>query len=189
LNSSGNQKQPAACQPDFISLIGYRGCGKTSVAHELAQLLNWETVDSDQHVESSIGKSIRSIFELAGEPAFRQYERAAIVDLLARRYTILSTGGGAILQANTRADLKTRGPVIWLTATPNTIRQRLSLDPATSTQRPALTSQGVSGEIEQILATREPLYRECATHQLSTDDQSPRELAAEIVSFLGLSRD
>lgn len=189
MNAPSVQHQPASHPFDFISLIGYRGCGKTSVARELAHILHWETVDSDQYVELATGTSIRTIFESAGEAAFRQHERAAIIELLTHRHTILSTGGGAILREDTRADLKARGPVIWLTATPDTIRHRLSLDPATGPQRPALTSQGISGEIEQVLATREPLYRDCATHQLATDHRSPGELAAEIVSFLTLSRD
>ncbi|MEM7315445.1 MAG: shikimate kinase, partial [Planctomycetota bacterium] len=82
----------------LITLIGYRGTGKTTVARHLAELLGWEWVDADVALEEHVGKSIADIFADEGEPAFRDYEAAVLVELVKRSDIVISSGGGIILR-------------------------------------------------------------------------------------------
>jgi len=157
----------------IVTLTGYRGTGKTTLAPVLAARLGWEWVDADAELQRRAGRSIRDIFATDGEPEFRRLERQTLVDLLQRDRLIIAAGGGAILNEHTRRDLQTAGPVVWLKASVDTIEQRLRTDSATVAQRPHLTSSGGRAEIEQLLAIREPLYRECASIVIETDSLQP----------------
>lgn len=157
----------------IVTLTGYRGTGKTTLAPVLAARLGWEWVDADAELQRRAGRSIRDIFATDGEPEFRRLERQTLVDLLQRDRLIVAAGGGAILNENTRRDLRAAGPVVWLKASVDTIEQRLRTDSATAAQRPHLTSSGGRAEIEQLLAIREPLYRECASIVIETDSRQP----------------
>ena len=168
----------------ILSLIGYRGTGKSTVGKRLARRLNWDWVDSDHEIESRAGQTIKQIFATEGEPAFRELERTAIVDLLRRDRLVLSTGGGAILNPETRHDLKGAGPVIWLKASVQTIASRILHDSATAARRPNLTSQGGIDEIREVLALREPLYHECATMEIETERMTLGRVMALIVERL-----
>lgn len=176
----------------IITLIGYRGTGKTSVARPLAEKLGWQAIDADVELEARAGRTIREIFDTDGEGEFRRLERETLVELLSRDRLVIAAGGGAILNAETRADFKAAGPVVWLTASPDTIEKRLFGDQTTTGRRPNLTSQGGRDEIETLLAQREPLYRECSQIEIATDKPlsegaelpTPHELAAAIVSRL-----
>jgi shikimate kinase len=153
----------------IITLIGYRGTGKSSVARPLAERLGWQAVDADVELESRAGRSIREVFDTDGEAEFRRLERETLVDLLGGDRLVIAAGGGAILNPETRADFKAAGPVIWLAASADTIEQRLSGDSATAGRRPNLTSSGGRTEIEELLSQREPFYRECAVLRVATD--------------------
>lgn len=167
-----------------VSLIGYRGSGKTSVARQLAAALGWTWVDCDDSIEERAGCSIREIFDRQGEAEFRRLERAAIQDVLGREHCVLATGGGAILNADTRRDLQTAGPVIWLQAGVDQIEQRLSGDPSTTERRPALTQSGGRREIERLLIEREPLYRECASLAIDTDNRTIDAVVQSVLDFV-----
>ena len=176
----------------IITLIGYRGTGKTSVARPLAERLGWQAIDADVDLEARAGRTIREIFDTDGEGEFRRLERDTLVDLLSRDRLVIAAGGGAVLNPDTRADFKEAGPVVWLTASADTIEKRLFGDQTTTERRPNLTSQGGRAEIEALLSQREPLYRECALIEVATDQPlsgcaalpTPDELAASIVSRL-----
>lgn len=168
----------------IITLIGYRGCGKSSVAPELAARLGWDHRDADVEIERRSGRTIRQIFTEQGEPGFRQVEREVVSDLLRTRRIVLAVGGGAVLNAETRRQLKSSGPVIWLQASVQTILQRIQSDSSSTERRPALTDGDPAAEVVSLLAVREPLYREIATFAVSTDDRSVAELADEILTRL-----
>src|SRR5512144_1080339 len=102
----------------IITLIGTRGTGKSTIAPLLAARLGWEWIDADIELERRAGKSIREIFATEGEPAFRTLERQTLVDLLKRDRLVIAAGGGAILNPDTRRDVQSAGPVVWLQATP-----------------------------------------------------------------------
>lgn len=168
----------------IITLIGYRGTGKTTVAPLLAARCRCAAIDADEELEWAGGRTIAEIFATDGEPEFRRLERETIVGLLKRDDTVLSVGGGAILNADTRRDLQAAGPVIWLKATPETIAARIAADPVTAARRPNLTSSGGIEEIRQLLAVREPLYRATAALAVQTDGKSADEIVAEIKAYL-----
>lgn len=168
-----------------ITLIGYRGTGKTTVAVPLAERLGWKAIDADVEIERRAGKSIRRIFEEEGEPEFRRWERDVMADLLQQDRLIIAAGGGAILNAETRRGARRAGLVVWLRASVDAIERRMSEDGTTADRRPALTSASGRREIESVLALREPLYRECASLTIETDDLAPDEIVDRIVAHLG----
>ncbi len=163
-----------------LFLTGYRGTGKTSVAGHLARLLGWDAVDADDEIERRAGKTIAEMFATSGEPAFRDLEAAVVADLSNLERTVVSLGGGAVLRAESRQRIVAAGPVIWLTASAETLAARIAGDAATANRRPNLTATGGQQEIERLLAEREPLYRECATLVLETEGLSPEQLAEQI---------
>lgn len=172
----------------IITLIGYRGTGKTTVARPLAERLGWRAVDADVELERRAGRSIREIFATDGEAEFRRLERETLRELLTQEQLVIAAGGGAIINPQTRADFKAAGPVVWLKASIDTIEQRLHGDATTRERRPNLTTSGGRAEIEQMLALREPLYRDCATIVVDTDQPWPGDCdapsVARIVDFI-----
>ncbi len=167
-----------------ITLIGYRGTGKSTLAAPLAQRLGWAWLDADVELERRAGRSIQQIFATDGEPEFRRLERELLAELLRCDRLVVAAGGGAIGNELTRADLKVAGPVIWLQASIDTIERRLATDLTTGQRRPNLTSTGGRAEIERLLALREPLYRECATITLDTDSASTGQLVEAALNQL-----
>lgn len=163
-----------------VTLIGYRGSGKTAVAPKLAAQLGCEWRDSDVEVESTAGRTIKDIFASDGEAEFRRLEREAIQRLLQNPPLVLAAGGGAVLNADTRRDIREAGPVVWLRAGVETLLQRIENDPTTSRTRPNLTAAGGRSEIEKLLAVREPLYRECAWVTVDTDDLNVEQAVSAI---------
>ena len=106
--------RPAAARP--IVLVGLMGAGKTSVGKRLAALLGVPFADSDAEIVEAAGMSIPEIFASLGEPAFRDGERRVIARLLAERPGVLATGGGAFIEARTRAEIAARATSVWLRA-------------------------------------------------------------------------
>jgi shikimate kinase len=164
-----------------VTLIGYRGTGKTSVAPPLARRLQFESIDADAELERRAGMTIREIFESEGEPGFRARERALLTELLQGNRLVIAAGGGAVMDPGTRKRMRAAGPVVWLRAKVETIERQIAADPSTRERRPALTAAGGRREIESILAVREPLYRETATIAVDVDDRTVEEIVAEIV--------
>lgn len=168
-----------------ITLIGYRGSGKSSVAAPLAEQRGFDWIDADDEIERSAGKSIAEIFAAEGEPHFRQLEREVMQRLLARDKIVIAAGGGAILNAETRREMQQAGPVIWLKADAAALAQRIDADATTGSRRPALTaSSSQLAEIQSLLAEREPLYRDAATLTIETDAKTISEIVAEIIDAL-----
>jgi len=167
--------------PSPIALIGYRGTGKTTVAKLLAEQLGYNWIDTDDEIEQRNGKSIAAIFEESGEQVFRDLEAEVVADLCQRNRTVLALGGGAVLREANQKCLAQCQQIVWLRASANTIAQRLSSDPMTASRRPNLTNRGGLHEIEQLLVTREPIYRACATLEVDTEGKDPTEIVDEIV--------
>jgi len=168
-----------------VTLIGYRGCGKTTVARLLAQRLAWEHSDADEEVERAAGRTIRAIFDNSGEAEFREQERQVMAQLLSREKLVISAGGGAVLDEGTRRAIKKAGPVVWLTAAAETLWNRIQQDASTSEQRPDLTTGGGRVEVETLLAQRTPLYRECASVTIATDDETAESIVGRILDAVG----
>jgi len=167
-----------------IILIGYRATGKTTLARLLAERLGWEWIDADVEIERRAGKSIARIFAEDGEPVFRDLEAQVIADLCRRDHWVLAAGGGAPLRPESRRIMRESGPVVWLTASAETIHARMSGDATTAARRPSLTDRGAWEEIVHLLQKREAVYRETAHHQIDTEGKSPEVLAGEILEKL-----
>jgi shikimate kinase len=166
-----------------IFLVGYRGTGKTTVARLVAQRLGRESIDADKEIERRAGKTIAALFTDDGEPPFRDLEAAVVADL-ARTRLVISTGGGAVLRAANRAVMQAAGPIVWLTASVDTIAVRIADDAATARLRPNLTAVGGKAEIQAVLAERTPIYKACATFVVDTEGKTPAEVADEIIALL-----
>jgi shikimate kinase len=166
--------------PDNLFLIGYRGTGKSAVAQRLALVLGWEWVDADVEIELCAGKSIAEMFAQEGEAAFRDLEESVVAKLCQRSSQVIALGGGAVLRPATQARVRRAGSVVWLTASPQSIAERLAADATTVTRRPNLTPHGGMAEIEQVLRERSPIYQACADYTIDTDHRSAQEVADEI---------
>jgi shikimate kinase / 3-dehydroquinate synthase len=149
---------------DNIFLVGLMGAGKTTIGRLLARKLGKRFVDSDHEIEARTGASIPWIFEIEGEASFRRREADMIRELAGQHGLVLATGGGAVLDAGTRALLAERGTVIYLRAGINSILQRTSHD----RNRPLLQTPNPRGKLEELTAQREPLYREVADLVIDT---------------------
>lgn len=168
----------------LITLIGYRGSGKSTIAPRLANRLKFAWIDADLEIEHQTGRTIREIFATDGEPQFRAIEREVLIGLLKRDRLVLAAGGGAILNEATRQDFRQAGPVVWLKASVETIARRILRDGATTAHRPSLT--GLSGvqEIQLLVAQREPLYRECASIIVESEGVSIESVTQQILAKL-----
>ncbi len=170
----------------FISLIGYRGAGKSAVARELANRLAWNAVDTDTEIEKRLGQSIAEIFATAGEPRFRDLEAAVIADVVGSEACVLATGGGAVLREVNRNTLKQAGPVVWLMASPDVLWRRMAADPASHQTRPNLTAGGGLAEVKRLLEVRAPLYRMTATLEMDTEKLGVAGIVERICGELSL---
>ena len=168
----------------LITLIGYRGTGKSTLAPRLASKLNFDWVDADVELENYTGRTIREIFATDGEPEFRRLEREVLSQLLKRDRIVIAAGGGAILNEATRKDFHAAGPVVWLQASVETIARRILREGTTASHRPNLTSTGGIDEIRALVTQREPLYRDCATITIVTEGLSVETLVQRILSQL-----
>lgn len=163
-----------------ITLIGYRGSGKSSVARLLAAALNLSWTDSDDVIEQRAGRSIREIFATDGEAEFRRLEQDVIRELTAGGSLIIAAGGGAILAEANRRYMQQAGPVVWLQASVRSLAERIQQDETTADRRPGLTGSSAVDEIETVLTSRHPLYDDAATLCINTDGLSPQQVADEI---------
>lgn len=170
----------------LVTLIGYRGTGKSTVARLLADRLATSWVDADAVLEEQVGCTITALVHERGEAVFRDAEAEVLSRLLATFHGVVATGGGVVLREANRRLLVERGrPIVWLTAPVAAIRQRLAADSATAARRPALQGNDVLAEVEATVREREPLYRACADLAIDTATESPAAVAERIVAWLG----
>lgn len=167
-----------------VTLVGYRGSGKTSIARPLAERLGLDWIDVDAEVERRSGRTIADIFSEDGESSFRRLERETLVDLLGRGRLVVAAGGGAVLDADSRREMGAAGPVVWLRCSVERLAERIAADASTGERRPSLSGAGVLDEIGPLLREREPLYLEASTLIVETDDCTPSEIAERVAAEL-----
>ena len=163
-----------------IFLVGLMGAGKTTIGRQLARRLGKRFVDSDHEIEARTGASVPWIFEIEGEPSFRRREADMIRDLSKQDNLVLATGGGAVLDPASRALLAERGTVIYLRAAIGSILQRTSHDK----NRPLLQTADPRAKLEELLAARDPLYREIADLVIDTGRPNVQSMVQTILDQL-----
>lgn len=160
-------------------LVGPPGAGKTTVGRLLAERLALPFRDTDADVETETGCTVAEVFYDHGEPRFRALEAAAVRRALAEHDGVLSLGGGAVLDPDTRAALRGQ-VVVFLNVGLGAAAKRVGL----SRDRPVL-ALNPRATLAALLAERLPLYREVATVEVATDDRSPREVAEDVLQRIG----
>lgn len=163
-----------------IYLVGPMGAGKTTVGRHLAELLGREFLDSDHEIERKTGATIPWIFEKEGENGFRNRETMVINELTARSQLVLATGGGVVTQVANREFLKQRGIVVYLYTPVEIQLQRTYRDK----NRPLLQVENPEQKLRDLLAIRDPLYREIAHYIIETNQGAARDLAQKILHMI-----
>ncbi len=157
------------------------GAGKTTVGRFLAKNLELDFYDTDQEIEKRTGVRVPIIFEMEGEDGFRKREVGMIDELTQVDNIVLATGGGAVLSAENREHLATRGTVIYLRASVHDLYLRTRFD----RNRPLLQNTNAQSKLEQLFAERDPYYREIAHHIVDTGNQPVINIVQLIESLLG----
>ena len=163
-----------------LILVGYRGTGKSTVAQLLASRLKRETLSTDAMIIEKIQMPIPEIVEKLGWDHFRDLESTVCQDLRESDNLVLDTGGGVIIRSTNIEALKPTGLIFWLTASVDTISNRIADD----TQRPSLsTGKTFTEEIEEVLKERAPKYEAAADFIVKTDAHSAEQVASQIMTF------
>ena len=141
----------------IVYLVGMPGSGKSTVGPELARRLGVPFVELDEQIERAAGVSVREIFERDGEARFRELEAAALVDAGSNDPSVISCGGGVVLEPANRVTLRATGEVVFLSVPLEVLRARVR----PGAERPLIRSEG---DLDKLFLDREPLYREFAAH-------------------------
>ncbi|SFC81034.1 shikimate kinase [Butyrivibrio sp. YAB3001] len=168
-----------------IILEGFMGSGKSTVAEELAALLDMELLDTDKAIEEAEERTIKEIFEQDGEASFRDMETELIESVVAEHYRdmVVSLGGGLPLREKNGELLKAAGKIVYLRTKAQTVYNRLKGD----TTRPLLKSDDPLKRINDLLGERSEKYESIADIIIDTDELTPAEIAREIINRLGVS--
>lgn len=156
----------------IVYLVGMPGSGKSTVGPELARRLGVPFVELDAEIERAAGRTVREVFEQEGEDRFRELEAGALVSAASRDPSVISCGGGVVLEPANRVTLRATGEVVFLSVPLEVLRARVR--PAA--ERPLIRSEG---DLDRLFEQREALYREFAAHVVDGSGTA-EEVAAAI---------
>lgn len=162
--------------PNFV-LVGFMGCGKSTVGRRLASIIGHRFLDADELIVKDQGKSISAIFAESGEEAFRQIEERILADLVGVAGIVLSTGGGAILREANRESLKKIGIIIWLDAQPDVLFERAMR----SGRRPLLQTDNPREAFDTLLTARRSIYESLASFRFDSTGIDHEEVARKVL--------
>jgi shikimate kinase len=162
-----------------ILLVGFMGCGKSTIGRVLHKSLDYPFIDTDHQIEKQTGKKISTIFEEEGEGAFRQQETQFLEKLIEKQtnHAIISTGGGIVTRPENFPLLRQLGFVIWLSCSPEVIYERTSRN----NNRPLLQCDNPQEVIATMLAERAPLYEAASHLKINTSDLEINEISCGIL--------
>lgn len=161
-----------------IILIGFMGCGKSTVGFRLSYRLRRVLEDTDKLIERKEGRSVSDIFALKGEEAFREMETACLRELLlSQEEKIIATGGGLPVKPENHALLKKLGTVIYLRISVEGVWERLQND----TSRPLLQCQEPFTKVKELLKKRAPVYEAAADIILDVDGKDMEQVLTELL--------
>lgn len=164
---------------DNLVLVGFSCSGKTTVGRTLSRRLRLRFVDTDRLVEQVAGVTIPEMFREQGETAFRKIERETIADVASRRFQVISTGGGAYIDADSREALRQGNLVVFLRVRPETVVRRLR-NSRGGRPRPLLDAPDPLQRVAELLAEREGTYSQ-ADVTVDVDDSTTNIVAETIV--------
>jgi 3-dehydroquinate synthase len=165
-----------------IVLTGFMGTGKTSVGREISRKLGYRFVDTDVLIEEREGCAISVIFKEKGENYFRKLEQVVVEVVSKEKNVVIATGGGVIKNRTNVENLRRKGIIIWLKASPEIILKRIMTEGG---KRPLLEVEEPLNEVNKLLNERIELYEQGDT-SIDTDYITPDEAAEEIIEKLGL---
>lgn len=164
-----------------VILIGFMGCGKTTVGLRLSYRLRQAVIDTDKEIERDQKRTIADIFSTDGEACFRELETECLKKLSGNvRNQIISAGGGLPLREENRILLHEIGMVIYLRAKAETIYERLKND----TTRPLLQGEDPAGKIRKLLGERDCYYEAAADVIIDVDGKSFEQILCEIEQYV-----
>ncbi len=166
---------------DSIALIGFMATGKSTVGKALKEYLgkDYKFIETDQLIIEMTGKAIHNIFSENGETKFREYEIEACRKSAKLKKTIISCGGGIVLNEVNIENLKKTCYIVLLTASPKEIYNRVMKDGKET--RPVIDKEDPMKEIERALKQREPYYKASAEIVINTTDKTIDEILSEII--------
>lgn len=160
-----------------IVLIGFMGVGKSTVSEYLKDTYGMDVVEMDQVIAERVGMSIPDIFEIHGEEYFRNLETGLLKELQSRKNTVISCGGGAALREENVAEMKKNGRVVFLTAAPETVYERVK----GSDERPILNGNKNVNYIAKLMEKRRAKYEAAADVLVATDGRDVQSICEEIM--------
>lgn len=166
-----------------IILIGYMGCGKTTVGKSIVMLTKRTFADTDEMIVAQQNRSISDIFEKDGEDVFRAMETALLEKMIADKNDslVISTGGGMPVREENRQLLRQLGTVVYMRVKPETVYERIKGD----TTRPLLQCDNPLERIKEMIKSRGPAYEAAAEFIIDVDSLTQQEVAEEIIRRIG----
>lgn len=163
-----------------IVLIGFMGCGKTTIANRLSTLFDMEVVEMDKIIAEREGMSISDIFETYGEQYFRDAETNLLIEMQSRKNVVISCGGGTPLRECNVTEMKKNGKVVLLTAEPEEILNRVK----DSHDRPLIENNKSVDYIRNLMESRRARYEAAADIIIHTDGKSEIQICKELIQRL-----
>jgi len=162
-----------------IYLVGFMGCGKSTVGRALAEELGWSHIDLDDEIETSVGVSIAEIFATRGEPEFREIEsrmlQKSVHAVQSGRPHVIALGGGAVIKEENFDLISNNGVTVWLDSPFSAILRRVS----TETHRPLARDPK---QLEQLFEQRRPIYARCH-YRIEFEDEDARGAVSKILAL------
>ena len=163
-----------------IFLIGFMGCGKSTVASKLNQMYGMHVVEMDQEISNRQKMSIPDIFEQYGEEYFRDVESVLLKEITTGSNQVVSCGGGVVLREGNVTEMKKNGRIVLLTAKPENVLKRAR----GNDDRPILKGRKTVKDIAELMEARRAKYEAAADVIIATDDKSIKEICKEILETI-----